>query len=101
MQAIAVRGECGGQNLDRDDAIEARVACAVHLSHSADAQQLHDFIGAQMCARVERHDCPRLYPWKSFVRYFCACLSASPDAGKRAWGTACRALRRTGAVCAI
>jgi hypothetical protein len=30
-------GQCGGENLDGDDAIEARVAGAVHLTHSAGA----------------------------------------------------------------
>ena len=37
-QPITVRGECGGQNLDRNTAIQARIPRPVHLAHPARAK---------------------------------------------------------------
>ena len=42
------------QNLQRDVAIELRIAGAVHLAHSAGAERRHDFIRAETRAGGER-----------------------------------------------
>ena len=46
-----VGGEMSGQNLDRDDAIEARVAGAIHLAHSAGTERGLNFVRTEFCAR--------------------------------------------------
>ena len=51
VQAIAVCGECGGQNLDRDTAIQARIPRPVHLAHPAGAKQGDDLVGPELRAR--------------------------------------------------
>ncbi len=38
-------GEMSGQNFDRDDAVEARVAGFVHLAHSARTDGGENFVG--------------------------------------------------------
>jgi hypothetical protein len=38
--------QCGRQNLDRSNAIQPRVACAIDLSHPTRADQCQDFVGA-------------------------------------------------------
>ncbi len=44
-------GELFFRNLDRDDAIEARVAGLIHLAHSARADGSQDFVGSQFVSR--------------------------------------------------
>jgi hypothetical protein len=41
---VGIRGERGGQNLDRDRAIEARVFRLVDLAHAAGADRGEDFV---------------------------------------------------------
>lgn len=57
---MAVRGELrrhfiGVGSLDGDVALQFRVARAVHLSHSPDANETDDFIRAEPRARCQRH----------------------------------------------
>jgi hypothetical protein len=44
-------GERLGKDLDRDGAIEAGVAGAIHLTHAARTQRGLNFIGTEFCAR--------------------------------------------------
>ena len=44
-----------GQDLDRDRAVEPRVARAIDLAHAAGADATGDFIGAEARAGDERH----------------------------------------------
>ena len=55
VQQVPVCGECGGENLNRYTAVQARILRPVHFSHSARAQGRDDFIGAQFGARSEGH----------------------------------------------
>jgi hypothetical protein len=48
-------GEMSGKNLDGDDALEARVAGFVHLSHSARTDGGENFIRSEFGARVQGH----------------------------------------------
>jgi hypothetical protein len=50
-------GEMRGKNLDRNDAIEPRVARPVHLTHAACAQRRLYFVGTKFGARGECHAC--------------------------------------------
>ena len=52
-----VAGQMPGQDLDRDHAVEARVAGAVDLAHPAGAQRREDFVGTEPDAAVDRHGC--------------------------------------------
>jgi hypothetical protein len=52
--AFRISGETRWQDLDGDEAPEARVARLVHLAHSAFAQLLEDPIGAQRGANHGR-----------------------------------------------
>ena len=45
-----------------DIAFEFRVACSVDLSHSADADQRHDFIGSETRTGPETHGCAAIVP---------------------------------------
>ena len=45
-----------------DIAFEFRVACPVDLSHSADADQRHDFIGSETRTGPETHGCAAIVP---------------------------------------
>ena len=49
------RGELLFRDLQRDSAIEARVAGPVHLAHAAGAEVRRDFVGPEPCARGQRH----------------------------------------------
>ena len=53
--ALESFAELGLGNLDRDDAIEARVAGLVHLAHAARADGRKDFVRAEFFAGRERH----------------------------------------------
>src|SRR5437879_2338571 len=44
-----------GQNLDRDDAIEANIAGAIHLTHPARTNSRQDFIWSEFGAGGETH----------------------------------------------
>ena len=41
-QPLPVVGECRGQHLDRDVAIQSRVARAIHFAHTACAERRQD-----------------------------------------------------------
>ena len=63
IEAIAelwVRGERLGENLDRDDAIESRVARAIHLAHATRAEGGEDFVRAEASACGQGHVRSRL-----------------------------------------
>ncbi len=53
LESLA-RGDVGGQSgrehLDRNDAIEPRVAASIHLAHPAGADCIEDFVGAEPAA---------------------------------------------------
>jgi hypothetical protein len=52
---FSVSGERCRQDLDRDEAIEPRVARLVDLAHTALAEERHDFVGAEAGAGSEGH----------------------------------------------
>ena len=59
---LRIGGERVGQDLDRDRAVEARVARFVHLAHATGAKQRQDFVGAESRAGGQGHslcDCTR------------------------------------------
>ena len=51
-EAFGVRDKSSGQHLDRDVAIELRVAGAIHLAHAAGAERRQDFVGPEPGAGV-------------------------------------------------
>src|SRR5271156_1107100 len=65
VQPLAVGGNFGWQNLDCYRAAQARILCAVNLTHAAGSQQGFDLIGTKVGAWLERHTWLGLYPWKS------------------------------------
>ena len=44
-----------GQHLQRDDAVQPRVAALIDLSHAARAQRTENLIGTETGARFQRH----------------------------------------------
>ncbi len=54
-QALRVGSKEVGQDLDRDLAVQARVARSIHLTHAARAQRADDFVGADPRAWGQRH----------------------------------------------
>ena len=52
-QAIGISRERVGQDLDRDVAIQLRVARAIHLAHAAGADRRGDLVGAEAGAGSE------------------------------------------------
>ena len=54
-EAVGIEGEELGQNLERDVAIELRVARAIDLAHSARADGREDFVRAEAGAVREGH----------------------------------------------
>ena len=52
-QPIVVSGERGGQDLDRDLALQLRVGRAIHLAHPAFADRARDFVDAETGAGSE------------------------------------------------
>ena len=54
-QPLGIGGERLRQDLERDLAIEPRVARAVHLAHAACTEQRHDLEGAETCSSGECH----------------------------------------------
>ena len=55
LAELRIGGEALGQNLDRDGAIEARVARFVDLAHPAGAKRRDDFVRAEASAGGQRH----------------------------------------------
>jgi hypothetical protein len=56
-------GEVLRQDLDRDLAVEPRIAGAINFTHAARAGGRSDFVWAKPGSGVQRHECPRL-AWK-------------------------------------
>ena len=54
VEAIGIRREDTGQDLDRDVTPEPRIACPVHLAHAARAERGHDLVGPEASARFQR-----------------------------------------------
>ena len=54
-RAVGVVGEAVGEDLDRDVAVEPRVARPVDLAHSAGAERRQDLVGAEAGSGSERH----------------------------------------------
>ena len=54
MEAIDVGRECAGQYLDRNVTPEPRIACTVHLAHTACAECGHDLVRPEASARLQR-----------------------------------------------
>ena len=55
MQPVAVDGELGRENLERDAAVEACVLGEIHLAHPALAEGGHDLVVPQPGAFVHLH----------------------------------------------
>ena len=55
-EAIGIGGERVGQDLERDVAIQLRVARAIHLAHAAGAEQRNHFIGTDTSAVGKGHE---------------------------------------------
>src|SRR5437867_6461769 len=56
--ALEPVGERPPRNLDGDRASEARIACAIHLSHAARAQRSLDLIRSQTLSSRQLHRLP-------------------------------------------
>jgi len=54
---VGIRNNQLGQDLDRDIATELGVLRAIDLTHSAQAEERDDFIGAKATTGGERHSC--------------------------------------------
>src|SRR5262249_25581381 len=54
-KSLRIAAECGGQHLDRDEAVQPRIAGLIHLSHAAGAKQSDDFVDTEPRAGEERH----------------------------------------------
>ena len=54
-QIICVARERGRQHLDRNLAIELRIAGAINLAHSARSERAEDFVGAEFVTGSEGH----------------------------------------------
>ena len=55
LAELRIGGEGFGKNLDRDGAIEPRVAGLVHLAHAAGTNRGEDFIGPETSSEGQRH----------------------------------------------
>jgi hypothetical protein len=51
----AVVGEARGQHLDRDFALEPRVACAIHFAHPACAERGDERVVTECVPRTQAH----------------------------------------------
>jgi hypothetical protein len=54
-KSIGIEGELGRQDLQRDVAIQFRVARAIHLAHAAEATQAGNLVRADACPAIESH----------------------------------------------
>ena len=64
-QSLGIRGKGRRKNLQRDVAAKARVACAIHLAHSASTERTGDFVDADLLTSGERHKgrSPQILSW--------------------------------------
>jgi hypothetical protein len=53
--AIGVAGKGVGQNLDRDVAIQLRIARALHFAHAAGTERRQNFVRTKASAVYQRH----------------------------------------------
>ena len=53
--AVLVADAVRRQHFDRDFAIQSRIARAIHLAHSACADEREDLVGPESCAGLESH----------------------------------------------
>jgi hypothetical protein len=63
------------QHLDRNSSVEPRASGAVHLIHAARTNLRDDFVGAEFCARGDRHKVPSNHEWREYT-------TARPFSGK-------------------
>ena len=56
LAELRIGGERLGQDLDRDRAVEARVAPAIHFAHAASAERGVDLVRAEARAGSQGHD---------------------------------------------
>jgi hypothetical protein len=56
-QPVGIAGEQVGEDLDRDVAVQLRVAGAIHLAHSARAEQGHNFVRAEPLSSASDMPC--------------------------------------------
>src|SRR5437762_6014087 len=61
-EAVAIVGDPGRQDLDRDLASELRVPGLPDLSHASGAERREDFVRAQAASGYERQAGIRIYP---------------------------------------
>ena len=54
-RASAIRGEVGGQDLDRDVTIQLRIARSEDFSHATGAERCDDPVGPEKAVGFERH----------------------------------------------
>jgi len=54
-QTAGVGRDLSRQDLDRHVAVQFGIACAIHLAHSAAANQRQDFVGAEPCSAAQWH----------------------------------------------
>ncbi len=62
VQPVTISGECGGQNLDRNAAVKARIPSPVHLAHPAGAEQLDNLVRSELRAGGEGHSARHYIP---------------------------------------
>src|SRR5688500_9406327 len=79
---VGVVGKRLGQNLDRDVAIQLRIARAIHLAHSAFAKLRDDFIGPEFHAYLHRVSLASARPRRS-SRVISPRTKAGPPAPRR------------------
>ena len=64
MQALWIGRDDEGKDFDRDIAVQARVARAIHFAHAARAEGLNNFVLAKLCARGQGHPSAIIALWK-------------------------------------
>jgi hypothetical protein len=62
--AIGVSGERFREDLDRDVALEARIAAFPDLAHASGTDRRDNFIRTEPSARLEDHGCVALYAFE-------------------------------------
>ena len=55
LTRLGIRRERTGQHLDRDSAIEPRIASSIHFAHAPFTERGHDFVRTKTGPSVERH----------------------------------------------
>ena len=72
-ERLRVAGDRGGQNLDRDVAVELRVPSPVDLAHPARAERGQNLVGPESSARGEGHRLAEITP--RLLAYFAPAIS--------------------------